>query len=422
MPEKSHDVVIAGAGIAASATSLRLSSLGLRPLILTRVCKPSPGVEAIPLAALRLFAELEITSALSDAGATSIHNFENHWDPESPSAHHGNWICVERERLAAAVLRKAIRCGASIRVCEKLPELWQDQKSVQFKIDGISHSFEAAIDATGRAATWSRPILRRGNQIADVYDVASSGDAAPAKIVRRSDSWAYLIQNSDHASMAILSSGGRKRQIPDAFIERSFCISQGSFRYIGRRPAFVQWSEAPVRGRRIAVGDAALAYDPLAGQGIRFALSSAITAGSVIRTWRQEKSCSNPAAEFYSDFVARSCKSHLRFVELWQKRPRASTTKQLTIVPDIVKFSDRIVKTALLIDGIIRADLAFDLTDGNHARWFGDVDLMELRASIRTNFRSADLVAKLMVSSCDRTQAVALVNWCVQHRVLLPAP
>jgi len=84
-------------------------------------------------------------------------------------------------------------------------------------------------------------------------------------------------------------------------------------RYLGRRPAFPQWCENPIEGRRIAVGDAAFAYDPLAGQGIRFALASAFAAASVIQDWK-ENGDHGAANRFYRDFVGQARVRHLEFL------------------------------------------------------------------------------------------------------------
>jgi len=84
-------------------------------------------------------------------------------------------------------------------------------------------------------------------------------------------------------------------------------------RYLGRRPAFPQWCENPIEGRRIAVGDAAFAYDPLAGQGIRFALASAFAAASVIQCWK-ENGDHGTANCFYGDFVRQARARHLEFL------------------------------------------------------------------------------------------------------------
>jgi flavin-dependent dehydrogenase len=322
LKRSSHDVLIADAGMAGAATALRLCALGFRPLMLGRTPGVSPGVEAIPSAAWPLFRELGIEHILEEAGATFVCGFENRWDSKGPAMRPGYWIHVERDKLAAAALREALKRGASFRLSQALPQLCREPDRVRVILDGVSLVFEAAVDTTGRAAVWSRPKRRYGNQVADLYDAVPDTKGVPARIVRLSGGWAYRIGVPHRNSVAILSPVGRTRRVPDALLAVALCISSSACRFVGRRPAFAQWSEHPVNGRSLAVGDAAIAYDPLAGQGIRFALSSAITASSVINTWRKAPFAAESASRFYEEFVVRSREAHIQFV--YQARTNAS--------------------------------------------------------------------------------------------------
>jgi len=413
----SCDVVIAGAGIAAAATALRLCDLGFRPLMLARTCKVLPGVEAIPETALSLFTELGAEHILQEAGATLVQGFENHWDPEQPRLRSGYWIHVERDRLARAAVREAVKRGTTFRVCQNLPLLRQESDSVYVTCEGASFRFDAAIDATGRSAVWSRPIRRRGSQVADVYNVSPDPKAVSGKVVRLPEGWAYRIGVPNRATMAILSDGRRKRYFPDSLAEKVFCISSSSSTFVCRRPAFPQWSENPVQGRRLAVGDVALAYDPLAGQGIRFALSSAITASSVVNTCRNAPSQSAAAGRFYREYVARCRDTHFRLIDQLQiKSPRPA--QRAEAIPEFVTFSGQIVRADLQLNSEIRTGAAFLLPDGDCVRWVGGIDLTELRNSLPQTIRFADLVARLGKASGGFLQARALMEWCLRHQIL----
>jgi 2-polyprenyl-6-methoxyphenol hydroxylase-like FAD-dependent oxidoreductase len=417
----SHDVLIAGAGIAAAATALRLCALGLKPLMLGRTAGVSPGVEAIPAAALPLFRELGMEHVLEEAGATLVRGFENLWDSKHPDLRPGYWIHVERDKLAAAALREALKRGASFRFSQGLPQLCREPDSVRIMLDGVSLDFEAAVDATGRAAVWSRPTRRHGSQIADLYDAVPDGKGMPARIVRLSEGWAYRIGVPSRNSVAIVSPVGRTRRVPDALLEQALCISASACRFVGRRPAFAQWSEHPVNGRSLAVGDAAIAYDPLAGQGIRFALSSAITASSVINTWRKAPSAAETASRFYEEFAVRSREAHIQFVD--QARTNASpTVHEAPVVPETLVFSKEVVQTALQFNGEIRMGSAFRLPGGNCVRWAGEADLIEVQNSLPAKICTSDLIARFMVRSDDSAKAQALLEWCLRHKVLVGPP
>lgn len=414
----SCDVLIGGAGIAAAASALRLCALGFRPLMLATKRDVVSGVEAIPDSAWPLFAELGAEQVLRDAGASLVEGFENHWDPEQPTLRPGCWIHVEREKLARAAVREAVRRGTAVQMCSTLPQLCQEHDSVCLTYDGESFRFEAAIDATGRSAVWSRPIWRRGGQIADLYDIPSSQSPAPAKVVQFSGGWAYRIGVPTRTTMAMLSPDGKKRQAPDSLTRRVFCVSSDACVYAGRRPAFPQWSDDPISGRRLAVGDAALAYDPLAGQGIRFALSSALTAASVINTWRTTPSQTAAAERFYRRFFARSRRTHLQFIDLLQKEsPPPQPTEA---IPHTLRFSGRTVTSELQVNSRIRTDEAILLDDGSCVRWVGGMDLLRLRDLVPQPIQASVLVNRLVPDFCGFEQSTALLNWCLRHHVLSP--
>jgi flavin-dependent dehydrogenase len=415
----SCDVLIGGAGIAAAASALRLCALGFRPLMLATTRDIVSGVEAIPDSAWPLFAELEAEQVLRDAGASLVEGFENHWDPERPTLRPGCWIHVAREKLARAAVREAVRRGTVVQLCRSLPKLCQEHDTICSTYDGSSFRFEAAIDATGRSAVWSRPIRRSGGQIADVYDIPSSQSATPGKVVQFSAGWAYRIGVPTRTTMAMLSPDARKRQAPDSLTRKVFCVSSDSFVYAGRRPAFPQWSDDPISGRRMAVGDAALAYDPLAGQGIRFALSSALTAASVINTWRTTPSQAAAAERFYRSFVARCRQTHLEFIDRLRGEPPLPQPKEA--LPEIVRFSGCTVTSDLQVDSTIRTDEAILLRDGSCVRWVEGMDLLRLRDLVPQPVQASILVNRLVPDFCGLAQSTELLRWCLRHHVLSPA-
>lgn len=414
------DVVVLGAGIAAAAAAIRLCALGFRPLIVARVHKVNQGVEAIPSAALALVSDFGLENALREAGAMLVGRFENHWASDEARVQSGEWIQVERSRFAASAIREAVKRGACFRVSETNPTFHQDDECVRVSINSSQFDFYAGIDATGRTAVQSRPIGRAGRQVADVYEVSQEARHLPSKIVRLPFGWGYSMATYDHRSIAVLFDDGKNRPLPFSAIERTFAVSKELVHYIGRRPAFVQWSENPINGRVIAVGDAALAYDPLAGQGIRFALSSAIAASSVIKTWSRSVS-SSAANRFYRSFVARSRDAHLRFLERWRSRSDAPEQQGTLAVPRSLIFSDQITEVELHRNDVIAPGVAFRLPDGDSARWVGGVDLIELRNSAPAPVSSTDLLNRFRESSGDWIQAGLLLQWCLRHQVLRSA-
>jgi flavin-dependent dehydrogenase len=409
------DVLIGGAGIAAAAVAVRLCTLGFRPLILATRSRILSGVEAIPEAALPLFEQLGMRNVLRQANGLLVEGFENHWRGNDPALRPGRWIHVERTALAEAAINYALKQGAVLRLCESLPKLVRSD-SLCITHHGKCLSFEAAIDATGRSAVWSRPIQRYGRQLADIF--FSSGQSSPrGRVARLSQGWAYRIGLDRSATIAILGEHTMHRQALDVLAQEALGLSSGQINYVGRRPAFPQWSENPIRDKRVAIGDAAFAYDPLAGQGIRFALSSAFGAATVVNAWRHSRGETAAVERFYLDSLTQSrCRHLVSFDQIrLAEQPAPLAVNPL---PDVVIFSGHTIRTDLLLNSRIVSSLAIPLSDGTPVRWVGGVDLLRIRDLARSQIRSSDLAERLVSAGGMRSHIAAVLHWCVRHGLI----
>ena len=414
------DVLIGGAGVAAAAVAVRLCALGFRPLILATRSRILAGVEAIPEVALPLFEELGIGHILHQADALVVEGFENHWRAGEPMLRPGRWIHVERALLAKAAMRHALEQGAVLRLCQSLPKLVGSDSVCIINDAGPRLSLEAVIDATGRSAVWSRPIRRRGRQLADIF-VSSPQPSPRGRVVRHSQGWAYRIGLKHSATVAMLGKYGAHRQAPDAPAQEALGLISGQIKYVGRRPAFPQWSENPIRNRRIAIGDAAFASDPLAGQGISFALSSALAAASVVSTWRHSPGQAAVAERFYLDYVTQSRCRHLKSLERIgsEEQPAQSAIDPL---PEVVIFSGQTTRTDLHVNSRIVSGLAILLLDGTPVRWVGGVDLLCIRDMARGPVRSSELAERLVSAERIPSLIDAVLHWCLRRGIITRAP
>jgi hypothetical protein len=377
-----REVVIAGTGIAAAATALRLVSLGLLPRLVSLGRPLTPGIEAIPESAFPLIAELGLEGAVSRAGGRTFEGFENAWNPSAPVVRAGRWLQLDRSAFAATAIEHAVARGARISRAKTLPPV----------PDGAF----AAVDATGRSAAWSRPVRRQGNQVADLYEMPSA--VTRGRIERFSGGWTYRIGST----LGVVSTHRNRPRAP------------AGARALGRRPAFPQWCEEPVRGRRIAVGDAALAYDPLAGQGIRFALASAFAASTVIHTWAGNGDA-EAADRFYRDFVAHARIRHLEFLA---KLDRDEAPESPEPLPARIRFCGRIGRAGLSVDSRVVTDHAVLLADKTAVRWVGGVDLLEISRLARSTITSELLLGELESAGIDPVTAGAVLGWCLRMGVL----
>jgi 2-polyprenyl-6-methoxyphenol hydroxylase-like FAD-dependent oxidoreductase len=377
-----REIVIAGAGIAGAATALRLVSLGFRPRLVSLGRAVMPGIEAIPEGAFPLIAELGLEGSVARAGGRIAKGFENAWTPSAPVVRPGRWLHVERSAFAAAAIEQAVARGARISRVKTLPP-------------GPEDAF-AAVDATGRAAAWSRPVRRQGDQVADLFEMPSA--VARGRIERCPGGWTYQIGST----LGVVLKSRRRPSVP------------AGARYLGRRPAFPQWCEDPIRGRRIAVGDAALAYDPVAGQGIRFALASAFAATSVIFTWAGNGDA-EAATRFYREFVAHARIRHLEFLA---KLDLDQAPEKQGPLPVRVRFSGRIGTAELSVDSRVVTDQAVLLADRTAVRWVGGVDLLEISRLARASIPSEVLLGELVSGGLDPAVSRAVLGWCLRKGVL----
>lgn len=408
------DVIVAGSGIAACACALRFLALGFRPLLISSGREIHAGAEAIAEPALQLFAELGLERVLESAGAEIVTGFDNAWHATGTHSKPGRWIHVDRRALASATLDEALHRGALLYRSDRLPSLQPDNVGVRVRLEENELEFIAAVDATGRSAMWSRPLQRVGSEVAAIFHLQGPCPGR-GRIIRTAAGWAFFIGSETVPTVGVV--GPATRTLDDDVKARLGV--DGEILFAGHRPAFVQWCEHPIANRRLAVGDAALAYSPLAGQGIRFALATAYSAGAVIRTWRDEPSAVAATEQYYSRFVDSARQRHLAF--LAQLHGEEKTEQARAALPELVSFSGRVRTGELMRDSRIAMEEVVETSDGEIARWLGGFDLLKLKDLAPAPVRTTQLVHQLQEMSMTEEHACLLIRWCLEREILLTA-
>ena len=401
---RAPDVVIAGGGIAAAATAIRLRALGLRVGLLVRPTAPVHGVEAIPRRALDLFDVLGEPDVATEAAAVDVDGPAHVWHGAAGRVP-APFVHVDRLALAAVLLSRAVMRGATVERVRRLP-----------RPEDIPGNPVGVVDATGRAAAWSRPVVGRGGPVAWLFRAPPEDDMA-GRVVRADDWWAYRLGHTAATWLGVVpASGPLTPAMFDTAAER-LGLSPASLVAQGRRPAGVQRAAEVVSGRRIAVGDAALAHDPIAGQGIRFALGSAIAAATTLVTWAGDPTRRDIATRYYRDLVAAEHRRHLatlgRLAEADPPEPGR--------VPAIVKIGATVVEVPLSVDGHVALGPALRLPDGTVTRWAGTFDLLHLARITTEPTPRLLVVAQLLALGLDPPAARALVGWAVGNGVVVDA-
>jgi len=386
------EVVIAGSGVAASATAIRLLRLGIGARLIVRHGDGPAGIEALPQRALRLLEVLGEPRLLARAGGVEV---------AGPT--HG-MVHVERRSLAAAFLEHAMAEGAMVEQVRRLPPLAE-----------VASSAVAVVDATGRAAAWSRPLILDGHSVAWQLEGPAEPDLA-LRVVQAEGWWAYRLgMPATTWAGVVVDAGVADARTTEAGLRR-LGLDPASMTPRGRRAARVQRALHPVSGRRIAVGDAALAQDPIAGGGIRFALASAVAAATVVATW--VGGGGDLAATYYNQLVAGEHSRHLEARRANHALSPGTEGSEAEPVPDILQFCAPVLAAPLVIDGTVQRGEAIKLPDGSMTRWLGSFDLFVLARLSAEPIPRIVLLAQLQNEGLDRHDAQAVLSWSMRHGLL----
>jgi hypothetical protein len=419
-----NNIIIAGTGIAAAAVASRLLSYNFHPLLLSRKLPHLQSIEAIPESALRLFDAVDLTPALEMAGGIWVEGFENNWHDSPTVIRSGHYIHVERSSLARSALAIVMRRGATVVSCDTIAPLTVATQSVHAIVNGVRQKFAAAIDATGRSALWSRPIDRRRQEIAQIYRTCGGESLLRGRITQLPGGWAYRLGLPDITTVGVVSSQHHSDAQNFDLIRECLCLPPTSLHPLGRRSVSPQWAVEPIQARRLAVGDAALAYSPIAGQGIRFALSSSLAAAAVVRTWRDSSTDRDDAMQYYRELVNKEKLQHLSHLDSFSSD--RSSIDDLPVrqsiydkaLPSTVYYTGQTQLTQLYVNGSIECTEAILLPDRSLVRWLANFDLLTMRQFCAQPISTTSLIDRSICPHLSRHEAIYLIHWCLEHHIL----
>lgn len=304
---KTFDVVVVGAGPAGSITARRLARAGLGVLMLDRLRPAYVRLgEVLPGAARRLL----VREGLGELAAASHHAAVTGglvvWGDDRPVASdalrdpYGPGARLDRARFDTVLREASVAAGSlwsrsNVRHLERVGDDW-----VIYRDTGPAVRGRIIVDATGRSARLLRLLgqsRRRGAPLTALYQIARpENNAAMARtlIEARPDGWLYAGKLSDGRwaiGYHMLPKDAVRLRACEAERVAAFASAPhlsaclGALMWEGAvvsRDARGLAASAPCGSGWIAVGDAALAFDPIAGQGLFNALRTGLAAAEAI--------------------------------------------------------------------------------------------------------------------------------------------
>lgn len=395
------EVIIAGCGVAGSFLALRALQLRLKPTLLRVPAPAVGGVEIIPASAGRLLDALDLGDVLAGLGAGLGDGLIRRQVDETVDVTPGRSLHVDRVKFRDGLLAEAARRGARIRDVERLPP---------------PDPMICSVDATGQRAVWSRHVVRRGRHAADIFSAKAAVSPGTGRLALLDRGWAYLASDQNRTTVGVVGRHARALTGLDTETRQALgLVPSVPFRFLGRRSAFVQWARAPVLGRRLAIGDAAVHHDPIGGRGISFALGSAFAAAAVLATWRDDPGAEETARAYYEGYVASEVRRHLAFLDGDVAPPPAPSE-----LPERLRWIAPAAAGALVVGAHVVSGELFMLASGQPIRWAGGFDLTQLRQLTIEAQPTASVVERLHSQGLTADEALSALVWALGQGLVAP--
>jgi flavin-dependent dehydrogenase len=333
------DVAIVGGGPAGSAAACHLARHGCRVALIERTQFTQLRVgESLPPSIRPLLADLGVWDTFTALQPLPSYGTRSLWGTPTPQEHshlgspYGHGWHVDRLVFDRMLADAAVSAGAAL-YCNTTTAGCETSRSGQWRLQLVGRTAgplhaRLLLDATGRAAHLSR---RLGAQrllfdrlvgIAVLFDGIDSSQQRFILLETSPEGWWYSAPVPDNRLMVMLMTdsdlcGRAKLSTPERWCERlgkapaTRARASGTTRWGPR--VFAAMSQrlhhSPCHAPWLALGDAALAVDPLTGSGVIRALRSARSAAEAVMAWL-DNSADDPLAA-YEAACDRECTTYL---------------------------------------------------------------------------------------------------------------
>ena len=310
-----YDIAIAGAGPGGAATARRLAQSGCRVVVLDRSRFDGPRVgESLAPSVQPLLTELGVWEEFVDLKPLPSYGTRSVWG-EAHEAEHSHlqnpYLCgwhVDRVAFDRMLADSAVRAGAELRLgaevlrCESRSDgRFGLSIAVADRVDELCADF--VIDATGRGSTLARRLGAKSLAFDRLVGVAGqfkdecAGSGCYTLVETTPDGWWYSAPAGSDCCVAMLMTDGDLVCSQGAKELASWTNALGRAGLTNERVAGCELKWGPrvfsavsrrlqrsddYQRRWLAVGDAALAVDPVSGSGVVRALRTAKAAAATV--------------------------------------------------------------------------------------------------------------------------------------------
>jgi flavin-dependent dehydrogenase len=328
----SFDVLVVGGGPSGSAAAIELSRRGLSVALIEQDRYEGFRVgETLPPMIRHQLTQLGVWQRFLDSGQLESFGIQTVWESSSPVHQdfiHNPYGCgwhVDRARFDGLLASAAAEAGADLMVGARVTA-WSQTAGGQWQLEiareGQNHNLggRMLVDATGRKALLSSKLgslARVADQLVGVVALIDSSETARWTLIEAvEDGWWYSAP-LPHGQMVVtfMTDADLWKENPrwvDRLKLAEFTSQRAGRPEIPPRSHIVTAASvvhSPVIGGNwVAVGDAALAFDPLSGQGIFKAIETGIRCSAI--TARHLEGDTNALSE-YAAWVADSYEAYL---------------------------------------------------------------------------------------------------------------
>jgi flavin-dependent dehydrogenase len=302
------DVVVVGAGPAGSASALALLRGGARVAIIEKGARLEDRMgESLRGIAREALRELGVGEAIRQLDAPPSHLHRASWGGtlevrSSTATPYGPDLHLDRARFDALLLEAALARGAVLFRPAAVRRCFVAGGALRLSVGAGQETVEIAarrvIDATGRSAGLARRLGARRRSTDRLIGVArgfAGGSCEPFTLVEAADEgWWYSAPRPGRHLVALFLTDGDSaareargdevwaRCLASAPLTRARLDRAGTggpARAYLAGPAVLDWDPGQPF---LPVGDAALSFDPIAADGLCFALRSGLEAAEVL--------------------------------------------------------------------------------------------------------------------------------------------